>query len=454
LLAGKGFAVHQFRNFEFMEESGMEAKMKVTALVSFLFLFVIPKPAFCSLAIMQGATNTTTTQIAVLVDKSQNIQYSLLYDNGVILPQKQVRKSQTFSTKAIDQITFQSLKLNTQYTLQVVESSTGKVLDMRELKALDTNKLNPHIAFISCMKDKYVDMQKQMWPLVAQEKPDLIFFTGDTSYTDREQNSDKSKPSPTEIERLWRRYGETRESLVFFYMKTLIPTIALWDDHDYGGNNSDGTLPYKADSKAVFDSYFAQDPMEGLIRGPGVSSYFTAFGQNFFLLDGRYFRSPARIAEAQQTHFGKEQEEWFFSHIEKSTKPSWIISGDQFYGGYRNGDSFEGDHPEDMVRFINKLKLIPSPVVFVSGDIHYSEIMNIETSQLGYPTFELTSSGIHCSSNVFWRANKNPRRMVATAKRNFIVVQSQATPSGMYIQAKSIQEKGDIAFKTNLLVEK
>jgi len=31
-----------------------------------------------------------------------------------------------------------------------------------------------------------------------------------------------------------------------------IPLMAMWDDHDYGKDNSDGTYPYKEEAKSVF----------------------------------------------------------------------------------------------------------------------------------------------------------------------------------------------------------
>jgi hypothetical protein len=59
---------------------------------------------------------------------------------------------------------------------------------------------------------------------------------------------------------------------------------------------------------------------------------------------------------------------------------------------------------------------------FGSGDVHFSEVMEIEAAELGYPTFEIVSSSIH-SYTFPGHENRfsNPRRRASTSSHNFVI---------------------------------
>jgi alkaline phosphatase D len=72
--------------------------------------------------------------------------------------------------------------------------------------------------------------------------------------------------------------------------KCNVPTYAMWDDHDYGPNNSDGTAPGKENSLRAFASCSPTRPPASMARR---AFYRFAWGDvDFFMLDGRYHRSP------------------------------------------------------------------------------------------------------------------------------------------------------------------
>ena len=71
------------------------------------------------------------------------------------------------------------------------------------------------------------------------------------------------------------------------------------------------------------------------------------------------------------------------------------------------------------------MSTVNAPFVLVSGDIHYSELMEIETEIFGYKTYEITSSSIHSFTFLqHHNFKKNPRRIkkCATSKHNFNIV--------------------------------
>src|SRR5690606_28683895 len=108
-----------------------------------------------------------------------------------------------------------------------------------------------------------------------------------------------------------------------------------------------------------------------LVYGPGIASRLNLRGMHFTFLDDRSFRDNDN---PDGEHFGPEQEEWLFQDLKTSQLPTWIISGDQFFGGYHKYDSYEGNHPRAFENFLKQLKEIPTPFVFVSGDRHMTEV--------------------------------------------------------------------------------
>jgi alkaline phosphatase D len=285
--------------------------------------------------------------------------------------------------------------------------------DKRTFRALDLKRKRVRIAVISCMDDHLKDVADKMWPQVTGQKPDLMFWIGDNVYSDHVEG----KWQDTTPDILWDRYVQTRQDLPVFRAPVLIPVLATWDDHDYGRNDADRTYAYKDKSLEIFFSFFAQKrPGPGLERGPGVASWFSAFNAQFALMDDRYFRSPDKLDVPDQTHFGPDQEKWLNDHLADATLPVWMISGDQWFGGYHRFESYEGSHPKSFQAQLPSYRKSKVPLLFVSGDRHLSEILNVPAEVLGYPTYEVTSSGIHATvfPNAF-KENPSPHQLVGVA---------------------------------------
>ncbi|MCC6137688.1 MAG: hypothetical protein IT287_03590, partial [Bdellovibrionaceae bacterium] len=115
---------------------------------------------------------------------------------------------------------------------------------------------------------------------------------------------------------------------------------------------------------------------------------------HYLFLDNRYFRTEKNKTPGD-SHFGKEQEEWLLKIISKQKGVFWLISGDQFFGGYHNFESYQGDHPNSFREFLKKLELKKKIILFISGDRHIAELIKVPKKHLGFTTYELTSSGLH-----------------------------------------------------------
>lgn len=363
--------------------------------------------------IMQGLTTDTLSVITVLSPKDDNLDFKVL--NASEQEHTFVERTDVLTARnayIIHQLKYTKLNPTERYTLQVLKND--KVVDQRVFKTIDLTKKDIKFGVVSCMNDAYVLEQFKMWSNYLTQLPDYTFLIGDNVYADYGMSKEihlKDKVLAHEA-MLWRRYIETWNKLLFYRSSELTPTLAIWDDHDYGINNGDRNFPYKEVSLKVFRSFYPLAETQVVKQLEGAGFIFEMPSQRFVFVDARTFRSPEKMRFGEvETQWGKDQTDKVIKALQVA-KPTWLIQGDQFFGGYHRFESFEGGRPQDFKNVLSLLKQSPSQVFFVSGDRHLSEMMRIEKEILGYETYEITSSAIH--ARVYpdsWKERPNPRQM-------------------------------------------
>ena len=394
-----------------------------------------------NLAIMQGVTTAHEIQIRVLTEEGANYRYSLIDIKGkIITPAKVVIDVLPGSERTMQRLFFESLTSNSQYLLRVHSDNGEKLVDERELKTLNPAQQNLHFAFTSCMLDFYA--QQDIWEQMVMLDPDVIFLIGDNVYADK--GKDLAAPAD-----LWQRNIDTRQAIKLFRNKKLIPVVATWDDHDYGMNNAGRGYPYKEESLIVFKTFFASDETTNYkMPGIGVASHFSIYGYDFFLLDNRTFRTLDQTQT--EAHFGSQQTRWLFNNLQ-GVEHAFIISGDQFFGGYSPKDSFQGHHPTRFAEFLDNLMKVDGEVVFLSGDRHFTEIMRIPEETLGYTTYEFTASPMHAFTNPF--VHPNPLRIEGKDLTiNFMSIKVNEVNGGLRLHATSRTVRGQKLFRGEYIV--
>ncbi len=394
-------------------------------------------------SILQGVTQETSVEFSILIPKEAKYRVFLQTPEGEPLEPESIR------TIARDHSDFALLKLlfvkepEKSYNLFVFEGE--KLLDQRLVGQGQkvANRLNLVVA--SCMDDS-LEGAFGIWDEVKKKNPEYLLLIGDNVYADK---NGKSGGAPTSPERIWERYVDVRLSLPLYFQERLIPTHALWDDHDYGQNDSGAFFQHKLASKDIFDAFWAQDlSEENWFKSYGVGGLLTLGDFNLYFLDGRSFRAPEKTG----LHLGLEQESWLMEKLKEENNPSLLIKGDQFFGGYHEFESFEGDHPENFQRFVQGLRALKSPFLFVSGDRHMSEIMQFPRALFARPSFEITSSPIH--AKMFpGSEDKNPWRVVANKDRyNFTYIENEARDNHWFLEVEDIDEKGNVVYRRELAV--
>lgn len=412
------------------------------------------------LSILQGVTADSSTQISIVTDKNETLFY-VIYPNHLSssTPYQQIRrlkaerKMREFSSFAVDKLSITGLESAMSYVLEVVRSD-GRLLDRRHFQTLNTTKPNLEFIVASCMDEYYLKEQAIMWPAVWSKEPDFILLIGDNVYIDRQGTT--AVPQITE-EMIWNRYVSSRQKLLLYNQSKLIPIFATWDDHDYGIDDGNKDFPLKNESLEVFNTFYAQDRVEGFYeRGPGVSSFFQVAGQNFALMDDRFFRTDKQSPQAEQSHWGYEQQNWLIENLNKNKSPTWLINGDQFFGSYHTLESFAGNHPDNFKQLLQQLRMTPETLLFISGDRHLSEIMKIPSHYLGYDTYEFTSSGIH--AKVFddgLMRFANPYRIAGRAGTyNFMSFKTKTLRKYINIQVAAFGPNDEVLYQKQFQVRR
>jgi alkaline phosphatase D len=421
--------------------------MKIYLLLSLTIFAVacssLPKKRTDKLSILQGLTTEKEVEFNVLVPKSKSLSYELRSAEGIILKPEEVKVvNEPSSPWEIHKLLFLRDQAK-EFNLYVYEKN--KIIDQRLIGKGQIGESKIRLAVISCINDGYSKHFK-IWDALANKNPEYVLMVGDNVYGNREATGSPIESNP---ENLWRRYTDMRLTVPFYFQQKLIPVHAVWDDNDYGSKDAGEEYEFKRQSKEIFDSFFAQSLSdESFTKSFGVGGKLSLGDFNLYFLDARYFRSHS----TDGGHLGKDQHQWLVNSLKEESQPSFIIKGDQFFGGYHSFDSYEGRHPKDFENFVKDLKSIGTPVIFLSGDRHMSEIMQFPRSLFGLPSFEITSSPIH--SRVYEDSEiKNPWRVVHTnGKMNFVYIENLAEDNHWFLDVENIGENGEVYFKRELAV--
>jgi alkaline phosphatase D len=201
------------------------------------------------------------------------------------------------------------LKPATRYQYEVILGDRSQTL--RPSPAFKTapepnQPIKLRIALGSCVGETIADAAPAWADLAGRQsmKPeqgafDLLLMLGDNHY---------ANTSAAEKQRVY--YTAHRLTAAWRELAAQSPIYAIWDDHDFGPDNSDSTLKGKEDSLRIFKEYWA-NPSCGEPDNPGCYFTFSRGDVQFFMLDCRYYRSPNKAPDGpEKTMLGAKQLEW------------------------------------------------------------------------------------------------------------------------------------------------
>lgn len=236
------------------------------------------------------------------------------------------------------------------------------------------------MAVTSCMK---FGQPQKSWELLLAEEPDLHVTLGDTQY------SDTTNPTIQ-----WKHHLRYRAVPEYSAVLKSTPNYAMWDDHDYGPNNSDGSAVGKENSLAGWNQFWGNSA-SGTATTPGAFFKFSWGDVDFFMVDGRYHRSPDNAPDdGDKRMLGDRQFSWLIDGLKNSkAKFKVIASGSTLADSKNDGWRIYTFARHRLFDAIGRNKI--SGVVYLSGDVHRSRVWtHPESDRVGYPLIEVISSGV------------------------------------------------------------
>lgn len=321
---------------------------------------------------------------------------------------------------------------------------------------LPASKSLTRIAFGSCADQ---DKPLPIFEKIAAAKPELLLLIGDNIYADLDKNV---KVTPEVIRE---KYAHMAKVPGFQKLKAMCPMLGTWDDHDYGKNDAGAEWAYKDEAQKAFLDFFgvpAGDPRRTR-KGVYHSATYGLPGKRvqIILLDTRYFRSALKAADKPlpgtrivpylpntdpgATMLGDEQWKWLEGELKKPAEVRLLVSSIQV---------ISEDHPFEkwmnMPKEREKLyALIRSTgangVIILSGDRHLAEI-SLDTKAVGYPLYDITSSGLNQGFKGWRDLEKNGHRVAAVPYGDnfgFITIDWLANDAKIKFQVRD--EDGDSA---------
>lgn len=315
------------------------------------------------------------------------------------------------------------------------------------------------IAFGSCASQ---DKPQPIWDAVLESRPQVFLAMGDNIYGDT-----------TDMEVLKSKYDQLGAKPGFRKLQETCPMLATWDDHDYGVNDGGAGYSRKVESQKVMLDFYKVPQDSPRRKRPGIyeSWRFGPDGQRvqIILTDQRYFRSrPARDTRSAEekkklnlvgwyvpdpdpeaTILGADQWTWLEEQLKLPADLRIFGSSFQVIASEKGMESW-GNFPLERKRLYDLIARTKAKgVVFISGDVHFSEISR--STEGPYPLYDFTSSGL-TNSSPGWASAVNPHRVstIAYAEPTFGLIEIDWKAAVPAVTFKAVGLTGTTAFSKTI----
>ena len=213
---------------------------------------------------------------------------------------------------------------------------------------------------------------------MATQKADFMLWLGDNLYL--------REPDWNSWTGIIKRYTHTRSLPELQPFLASTQHYAIWDDHDYGPDNSNKSFFNKNQTLEAFRLFWG-NPTYGTGDLSGAITSFQWGDADFFLLDNRWYRDSDEILINDKTILGHKQLDWLFENLATSKATYKIVAmGGQFLSDAATSELYSANgfekERQKIINFIYQHNI--KNVIFITGDVHFTEISLLKQS--GKPT--------------------------------------------------------------------
>ncbi len=207
---------------------------------------------------------------------------------------------------------------------------------------------------------------RPVFDVIRHQDPLFFLHIGDMHY----ENIESADP---EAYRQAYRNVLASPSQAALYRST--PIAYVWDDHDYGPNNSDRRSPGRDAARQAYQEMIPHYPLAAGLGNVPIFQSFAVGRLRFILTDLRSSRQPYRRGfQTIPTMMGERQKDWFKEELLRAHEAGevivWVSSVPWIYRRNPESDSWGGyaEEREEIATFIADHGI--RNVVIVAGDSH------------------------------------------------------------------------------------
>jgi len=253
------------------------------------------------------------------------------------------------------------------------------------------------LAFGSCAKLQLVNPQP-VWSEIVAARPDGVLLLGDSIYMDDDRHVEPAALAAELRHHFEARLAEPHFAALLADLRARsAPLLAIYDDHDFLGDNrygDDFPTAMRDAARAEFQRAFTPERL-------GRETYtMQAFDRvDVLLLDARYYRrAPAHCRDDRDAVLGRAQWAWLEERIVQSSAPYLVVASSTTFHAFAD-ESWE-EYPAAFSR-LRSLLCRRRGALVVSGDVHRNALYDDSG------VIEVVSSGIAGRGLIFGGVRQN-----------------------------------------------
>lgn len=224
---------------------------------------------------------------------------------------------------------------------------------------------------------------RPIFDTIREDDPDFFVHLGDMHYEDI--TSGVTATHRTAYDDLLTFNGTLTHEARQGRLYRNVPLVYIWDDHDYSGNDSDGTYAGKAVAASVFRE---RVPHYTLAESSAIYHEFTVGRVQFICTDSRYYRNFAG-----GTMLGSAQMTWLQGVLENSTAEFLIFCTQMQWHAGSSTQSWPGypDERDDIVTLLSDNGWLDR-MIMLTGDGHELGLdTGASNAYGGFPVHQLSA---------------------------------------------------------------
>jgi len=226
----------------------------------------------------------------------------------------------------------------------------------------------------------------EIFESIFKKNPDFMLWLGDNTYLREADWNSRTG--------FLHRYTHTRSLPEVQPLLASTHHYAIWDDHDYGPNDADGSFWLKETASEVFQLFWGNPNYDVTGQG-GITGSFQWADLHFFLLDNRYHRTSNNNFAFERQLLGKEQIDWLINAMASSQAAfKFVCIGGQVLSTEAMHENY-ATFPKEQRYLLDKIREARiEGVIFLDGDRHHTGLSKMQESEDVYPLYDLTCSSL------------------------------------------------------------